>query len=105
MARSSEKKHRGVYEHPAGSGVWWIVYVVDGRRHREKVGGKQAAINRYEQRKVEGREGRLPTPQRKVPFDAFVQEYLETERHRARSFITMQRHGRRWIKRFGCRPL
>src|SRR5439155_19734320 len=105
MARSSEKKHRGVYEYPPGSEVWWVRYFVDGRRRREKVGGKQAAINRYQQRQVERREGRLPQPQRNVPFDAFVREYLETERHRARSFVTMKRHGRRWIARFGSRPL
>jgi integrase len=105
MARSSGKKYRGVYEYPPGSDVWWIQYFVDGRRRREKVGGKQAAIHRYQQRKTEAREGRLPTPRRNVAFDTFVREYLETERHRARSFITMQRHGRRWISRFGSRPL
>src|SRR5947207_15429405 len=86
MARSSEKKHRGVYEHPPGSEVWWIHYYAEGRRHREKVGGKQAAINRYQQRQVEKREGRLPQPQRHVPFDAFAREYLETARARLRSF-------------------
>ena len=32
MARPSDKKHRGVYEHPAGSGVWWIHYYAEGRR-------------------------------------------------------------------------
>jgi len=104
MARS-EKKHRGVYEHPAGSGLWWIVYFVDGRRHREKVGGKQAAINRYQQRKTEAREGRLPTPQRNVPFDAFTREYLEMARARLRSFPILQIYARRWIAFFGARPL
>jgi len=80
MARQPDKKHRGVYEHPTGSGVWWIHYYADGRRHRERVGGKQAAINRYQQRKTEAREGRLPTSQRNVAFDAFVREFLEAER-------------------------
>ena len=105
MARASEKKHRGVYEHPPGSGVWWIHYHAEGRRHREQVGGKQAAINRYQQRKTEAREGRLPQPQRHVAFDAFVREYLETARPRLRSFATVQIHARRWMKFFGSRSL
>jgi site-specific recombinase XerD len=105
MARCAAKKYRGVYEYPAGSDVWWIQYFVDGRRRREKVGGKQAAINRYQQRKTEAREGRLPTPQHQVPFDDFVKEYLEGERLRLRAFAEYERHGRVWIDRFGHRPL
>src|SRR6266478_4848466 len=96
MARSAAKKYRGVYEYPPGSDVWWIQYFVDGRRRREKVGGKQAAINRYQQRKTEAREGRLPTAQHHVPFDSFVTEYLEGERLRLRAFAEYERHGRVW---------
>ena len=102
MARSSDKKHRGVYEQPTGSGVWWIHYYAEGRRHREQVGGKQAAINRYQQRKTEAREGRLPQPQRHVAFDAFVREYLETARARLRSFPMLQIYAKRWIKSFAA---
>ena len=105
MARQPDKKHRGVYEHPTGSGVWWIHYYADGRRHRERVGGKQAAINRYQQRKTEAREGRLPTSQRNVAFDAFVREFLEAERSRLRAYAEYERHGRVWIGRFKHRPL
>jgi len=105
MARPSDKKHRGVYEHPPGSGVWWIHYYADGRRHRERVGGKQAAINRYQQRKTEAREGRLPTPQRNIALDTFVREYLEGERLRLRAYDEYERHGRVWIERFGHCPL
>src|SRR5439155_20453993 len=93
------------YEYPPGSDVWWVQYFVDGRRRREKVGGKQAAINRYQQRKTEAREGRLPTPQHDVPFDSFVTEYLEGERLRLRAFAEYERHGRVWSERFGHRPL
>lgn len=25
---------RGVYENPADSGIWWIHYYADGKRHR-----------------------------------------------------------------------
>lgn len=105
MAKSSPKKQRGVYEHPPQSGVWWIQYFVDGRRRREKVGGRQAAIHRYQQRKTEAREGRLPTPQRNAAFDTFVEEYLEGEKSRLRAYSEYQRHGRVWSERFGSRPL
>jgi site-specific recombinase XerD len=105
VGRSIGKKHRGVYEYPPGSDVWWIQYFVDGRRRREKIGGKQAAINRCQQRKTEAREGRLPTPQHDVPFDDFVNEYLEGERLRLRAFAEYERHSRVWTDRFGHRPL
>jgi hypothetical protein len=36
--RPAPKPVRGVYEHPAGSDVWWINYYIAGRRHREKLG-------------------------------------------------------------------
>jgi integrase len=105
MARSSAKKQRGVYEHPVGSGVWWVQYFVDGRRRREKVGGRQAAVQRYQQRKTEVREGRLPTPLRNVAFDTFVNDYLAGEKRRLRAYSEYERHGRVWIERFGSRPL
>ena len=52
---------RGIFERPAGSGVWWVCYFRDGKRHREKVGRKSDAIALYQQRKAEGRAGvKLP---------------------------------------------
>lgn len=57
-----EVKTRGVYEHPAGSDVWWIHYYADGKRHREKVGRKGDAIKLYQTRKADATAGRkLPT--------------------------------------------
>lgn len=56
---SEEKKHRGVYEWPAGSKVWWCQYFDRGARYREKCGRKSIAIARYQQRKTEIREGRF----------------------------------------------
>src|SRR5438876_4130069 len=100
MARSSEKKHRGVYEHPPDSGVWWVHYYADGRRHRERVGGKQEAINRYQTRKTEAREGRLPAKEKLVRFDDFAKEYLETVRQKQASFASTERHVRVWCERF-----
>ena len=33
--KANSKKHRGVYEHPAGSNVWWMLYYNQfGKRHR-----------------------------------------------------------------------
>jgi integrase len=61
-ARSTETKIRGVFEHPAGSGVWWIHYYAEGKRHREKVGRKGDAIKLYQTRKADAMAGRkLPT--------------------------------------------
>jgi integrase len=55
-----ERKYRGVYEHPKGSKIYWILfYDADGKRHREKCGRKSIAIARYQQRKTEIREGRF----------------------------------------------
>jgi hypothetical protein len=44
---------RGVYEHPAGSGIWWVHYYAAGKRHREKVGRKSDAIKLYQSRKAD----------------------------------------------------
>jgi site-specific recombinase XerD len=56
--KRSEKKQRGLFERPPGSDIWWINYYVDGTQHREKVGGKSAAINLYQKRKADDREGK-----------------------------------------------
>jgi integrase len=53
---------RGVYEKVPGSGVWWIQYFEGGKRHREKVGAKSAAIKLYQTRKADATAGRkMPT--------------------------------------------
>jgi hypothetical protein len=58
--RRSDKKHRGVYEHPKGSDVFWVVYFDEnGRRHREKVGPKGLALKVYQKRKNEIQERRF----------------------------------------------
>ena len=49
---------RGVFERPPGSGVWWINYYVDKKRHRVKVGTKAAAEKLYARRKAAALEGR-----------------------------------------------
>ena len=73
---ANDTKHRGVYEHPKGSGVWWIhFHDGDGRRHREKVGKKSLAIKRYQVRKTEVYEGRF-FPLRHGPTFAVLKEDL-----------------------------
>lgn len=58
MAKS---KVRGVFEKIPGSGVWWIQYFADGKRRRECVGRKSAAIELYQKRKADARAGvKLP---------------------------------------------
>ncbi len=55
------KSVRGVFEHPTGSGVWWINFYFAGRRHREKVGRRSDAIALYQKRKTQFRAGlKLP---------------------------------------------
>jgi integrase len=49
---------RGVYEKPAGNGIWWIHYYAGGKRHREKVGRKSDAIKLYQSRKADAAAGR-----------------------------------------------
>jgi integrase len=58
------KKIRGVFEKVPGSGVWWIQYFdAEGRRRREKIGAKGAAIKLAELRRTQRLEGRkLPKP-------------------------------------------
>jgi site-specific recombinase XerD len=59
--KRGSKPVRGVYEHPLASGVWWVNYFADGKRHREKVGRKSDAVTLYQKRKSDARAGiKLP---------------------------------------------
>ena len=62
---------RGVFERPAGSGIWWINWYSDGRQHREKVGRKSDAAALYRKRKADAAAGRKlerPLRQRERTF-------------------------------------
>jgi len=62
-------KNRGVFEKVPGSGVWWVQYFDNGRRRREKVGSKSAAIALVEKRRTIVREGgKLPEKLRARPL-------------------------------------
>jgi integrase len=85
MARQKEEeKFRGIFERPAGSGVWWIVYYADGVRHREKVGRRGDAIKLYQIRKADSLRGKkLPElqPSKVVRFgdlSAMAVEHAKT---------------------------
>ena len=67
--KKATKKIRVVFEKVPGSDIWWICYFdANGRKRREKVGRKGAAIELYRKRKTEIMEGKkLPNPARLVP--------------------------------------
>jgi integrase len=78
--KRAETKHRGLFQRPPGSEIWWINYFVDGKQHREKVGSKQAAITLYSKRKNDDREGKkLPDLRSKrfVTVAELVDDLLE----------------------------
>jgi integrase len=108
MAKQEEEeaKSRGVFERPPGSGVWWIVYYIDGQRHREIAGKKSAAIALYSKRKEDARAGRkLPTLRKSkvVTFGelmedavAFAVKHLRTHRdYSSKAQILAEPFGRR----------
>lgn len=84
------KKIRGVFEKISGSGIWWVCYFdADGRKRREKVGRKSAAIEFYRKRKTEVMEGKkLPDKlrARKVTFAELAKDALEYSLTHKRSF-------------------
>lgn len=54
---------RGIFERPPRSGVWWISYCDgEGKRHREKVGRRSAALDALGRRRLEVKEGRYIPP-------------------------------------------
>ncbi len=103
--RRRDVKQRGVFERPKGSGVYWVRYHVRGREFREKVGTKQDAIDRYQLRKVQARDGTLPSRTPDTLFEDFVRDFLATEKHRMRSYGDYARYGARWSERFAGRTL
>jgi integrase len=96
-------KTRGIYER---DGVWYVLYYVDGRRRRERVGPlKSEAVALYQLRKTQARQGALPQRQPDKLFADFVTTYLDGERQRLRSFRDYARAGRVWSERFAGRTL
>ena len=94
MGKPHEEKVKGVYEHPAGSGVWWVNYYVTGRRHREKAGRKSDAVALYQKRKADSRRKlKLPelVPGNVVTFghlSAMAVEHAQTHLRTSRDYVT-----------------
>jgi integrase len=63
----TKSEPKGIFQRPAGSGVYWVRYAdATGRIRREKAGTKSAALTLYRKRKTEALQGRkLPETLRK----------------------------------------
>jgi len=94
----TKKGPRGIFERPAGSGVWWARYTDEfGREHREKVGRKAFALKVYQKRKTEVQERRyFPTPQPSwdPPFASWIADYLARRTSTLRDPGGAERYGR-----------
>lgn len=97
-------KLRGIFERPAGSGIWWIQFFAEGKRHRQKAGRKSDAIKLYQLRKAEVHAGiTLPGFSRgRVKFGelitdaiAFSSEHKSITTYRGRGEIIRKDWGER----------
>jgi integrase len=85
---------RGIFERPAGSGIWWINYYVNGKQHREKAGRRSDALALYQKRKAESRRKlKLPelVPGNVVTFghlSAMAVEHARTHLRTSRDYVT-----------------
>lgn len=75
-SKAENKKVRGLFERPAGSGVWWVEYYdAEGKRHREKAGSKGNAIKLRTQRvsaAIAGKKIEQPLRQRERTFGEYL---------------------------------
>jgi integrase len=96
-------KVRGVYEHPKGTGVWWIHYYEHGRRHRERIGSYRLAVAVLEKRRTEIREGRYFDNRRnRTPlFDDLLDDYREWANLEGKAIINGQGCYERLLAYFG----
>jgi site-specific recombinase XerD len=78
MPRRREKL-RGIYEGPKGSNIWRIQYFdLHRKRHRERAGRRDAAINLLSPRRSNKLEGtKLPAPRQAIPFRTICADALE----------------------------
>ena len=103
------RKTRGIFERPNGSGVWWVRYCDQyGKLHREKVGPKGLAKDVYQKRKTAIREGRFfpeqVGQQRVVLFDELARDFLAYAKLHKRSYADDARRMRRILAAFGGKP-
>lgn len=101
MATKKSKLPMGVFEKVPGSGIYWIRFTAEGKKHREKVGSLAAAKNRLGVRHVQASAGTLPNspeprPQ-KVAFAELVEDankHLKSERTPAHAYDTALKFNR-----------
>ena len=102
------KNVKGVYEYPAGSGVWWILYYVEGKRHREKVGRRSDAITLYQRRKTDARMGiKMPEvrPRRAILFEEIAEDALAYSKEHKASYPGDRSTVKKLLPVFGKMPL
>lgn len=105
MARA-KGEDRGLFQRPAGSGVWWIRYHdATGHERRERVGSKSDARARYIQRKDEGRRGLVAEPEgKRLLVHDLLERYLPEVLTRWRRKSEPQRYAVLWSETFGGMP-
>ncbi len=109
MARK-DGKDRGLFEKPAGSGIWWICYFdLRGQKHREKGGSKAAARQLYLRRKAEVAEGRHQPPalRRKqiITLAEAIDQYIQVTGKGKRSWRDDKNYAALWTEALGKLPL
>jgi integrase len=98
------KKQRGIYEHPPGSGIWWVLYYDQyGRRHREKAGMRSAAIYIYRQRKEEVRQEKFKPDDvegkhRRATVREIIEDYINAGEARKLKALGDVKQRLRWFK-------
>ena len=104
--KRKEKKHRGCFQRPPESNIWWIRYVdVDGKRKARCVGTFGDAVNVYEENKARVRRGFLATsvPTRGVRYDALVDDALKLNEASSRDHRTFKQRREVTRQQFGHR--
>jgi len=101
--QDAKQRHtRGLFERPAGSGVWWVRYHDEhGREHREKVGPKSLAGKVYQKRKNEIAERRFfpeKLRRRDVLLADAIRDHLARNTSRLRALKDWKRIGRYWTE-------
>jgi site-specific recombinase XerD len=100
----------GIFERPRKSGVWWISYNDGaGARHREKIGRRDVARVKYDERRREVKEGRYTPPRsagRTLSFRELAAAAMDNKKLRlaSRSYETDKQRLSRILPRIGGVP-
>src|SRR5688572_20504008 len=105
-----DPRHRGIFERPKGSGIWYARYKDEhGRLHKEKVGPKGLAKKVYQKRKTQIAERRF-FPERLKRRDVLIGDYTrdflrERVEGRLRNVKHYAQYGERWKGVLGTKAL